>query len=304
MVQGRQPDARSPSGDGHPRGPQDTRYYLERLLTKVPLHRALLRAAECRLLSEHEQELARPILDLGTGDGSFAWVLFTEPPEVGIDPNVKALREARRLGAYLSLAVGTGASLPFRDGSFASVISNSTLEHIPDLEPVIAEMGRVLAPGGTAVITVPSERFFDFTFGVRLFRFLRLGPLANLYRRWIARVSRHYHCDPPAIWRERLAQADLSLLEWRYYFSSASTSAADVAHYISAPSLLTKRLLGRWVLWPGKVRLLPLARWLSPLAQPGPPATGGSLLLVCRKARPPEGHAPTRTRQIRRSEGP
>jgi len=251
---------------------------------EVPLHRALVRAAECRLLSE--RELPRPILDIGAGDGSFAWAVFAEPPEVGIDPDGRALREARRLGGYLSLAIGTGASLPFRDGSFASVISNSTLEHIPDLEPVIAEMSRVLAPGGTAVITTPSERFLDFTFGVRLFRFLRLGFLANLYRRWIVRVSRHYHCDPPAVWRERLAQAGLSLLEWRYYFSSASTSAADVAHYVSAPSLLTKRLLGRWVLWRGKVRLLPLARWLSPLAQPGSPATGGYLLLVCCKARP------------------
>jgi len=284
MAQGRQRDARPPDGDGHPSGTRDTTYCLERLLTKAPLHRALVRAAECRLLSE--QELPRPILDVGAGDGSFAWAVFAEPPEVGIDPDSRALRDARRLGAYLSLAAGSGASLPFRDGPFASVISNSTLEHIPDLEPVIAEMSRVLAPGGTTVITAPSERFFDFTFGVRFFRFLRLGFLANLYRRWIGRVSRHYHCDPPTVWRERLAQAGLSLLEWRYYFSRASTSAADVAHYVSAPSLLTKRLLGRWVLWPGKVRLLLLARWLSPLAQPGPHEMGGYLLLVCRKERP------------------
>jgi SAM-dependent methyltransferase len=176
--------------------------------------------------------------------------------------------------------------LPFRDGAFASILSNSTLEHIPDLAPVLAEFSRVLADGGVCVITVPSDQFLDSTAGVRFFRLLRLKPLAGLYGRWFNRISRHHHCDSPSVWNERLAQAGLSLLEWRYYFSKGSTGAMDIAHYVSGPSLLTKRLLGRWVLWPNKVRLLPLGRWLGRLAQPGARDGGAYLLLIARKTQP------------------
>jgi SAM-dependent methyltransferase len=281
MKQRRRTPPEPAQGDISPSQPRGVSYYLERLMAEVPLHRALVRAAECHLLEA--RELPRPILDVGAGDGTFAWALFDEPLEVGIDPDGQSLRDAQRLGAYRSLAMAAGGQLPFEDESFACVLSNSTLEHIPELEPVLAELSRVLAVGGTCVITVPSERFLDLTFGVRLFRLLRLGFLANLYKRWFNRISRHHHCDSPQVWQERLERAGLSLIEWRYYFSRASTGAMDITHYVSAPSLLTKRLLGRWVLWRSKTRLLPLARWLSPLAQAGSPETGAYLLLICRK---------------------
>jgi SAM-dependent methyltransferase len=256
-------------------------HYLTRLLREVPLHRALVRAAECHMLAE--VEMPRPMLDVGAGDGTFAWALFDRPLEVGVDPDGQSLLEAQRLHMYHNLARAAGTPLPFRDGSFASLLTNSTLEHIPDLEPVLAELSRVLAEDGVCIITVPSDQFLDSTFGVRFFRFLRLGPLARMYAGWFNRISRHHHCDPPQVWNDRLARAGLSLIEWRYYFSKASTGAMDIAHYVSGPSLLTKRLLGRWVLWPGKVRFLPLGRWLSPLAQPGPREAGAYLLLVSRK---------------------
>ena len=256
-------------------------YYLKRLLREVPLHRALVRAAECDMLAA--VEMPRPILDVGAGDGTLAWALFDQPLEVGIDPDGNALLEAQRLTVYRNLAQAAGAPLPFRDGSFACLLSNSTLEHIPNLEPVLAEFSRVLGENGLCIITVPSDQFLDLTFGVRFFRFLRLRPLARLYAGWFNRISRHHHCDPPQVWHERLARAGLSLLEWRYYFSKGSTGAMDIAHYVSGPSLLTKRLLGRWVLWPGKVRFLPLGRWLGPLAQPGARDAGAYLLLIARK---------------------
>jgi SAM-dependent methyltransferase len=134
-------------------------YYLTRLLREVPLHRALVRAAECDLLAA--LEMPRPLLDVGAGDGTFAWALFDEPLDVGADPDGGALQEARRLAVYRNLAQAAGAPLPFRDGAFASILSNSTLEHIPDLAPVLAEFSRVLAEDGVCVITVPSDQFLS-----------------------------------------------------------------------------------------------------------------------------------------------
>jgi hypothetical protein len=37
----------------------------------------------------------------------------------------------------------------------------------------------------------------------------------------------------------------------------------DLSHYYGAPTLLTKRLSGRWILWPGKRDVLPWERWLE-----------------------------------------
>jgi SAM-dependent methyltransferase len=256
--------------------------YLHRLLSHVPLHRALTRCVECLLLSE--VELPPPVLDLGCGDGTFAHALFEAPLEAGIDPDRKALRWASKHGAHRSLVVASGAFLPFRSGAFASVVCNSTLEHIPDQKAVLQEISRVLAPQGMCVLTVPSDHLLSFHLGCSIARFLHAAALARLYERWIRYVARIYHCDAPQVWQNRLMEAGFLTRSWRYYFTAASTRAMDAAQYLSVPSLLTRWLLGRWVLWPGKGRYLPLARWLARLAEEGRADEGAYLFFYCQKA--------------------
>jgi SAM-dependent methyltransferase len=67
------------------------------------------------------------------------------------------LARLRALQGRLSLAVADGRRLPFRDASFDRVCSISVLEHIPGAGDgdCIAEIGRVLRPGGRCVVTVP-----------------------------------------------------------------------------------------------------------------------------------------------------
>jgi hypothetical protein len=99
------------------------------------------------------------------------------------------------------------------------------------------------------------------------------------------RVSRHLHVYPAERWRAWLEEAGFDVEEERAYFSRRNTMALDVTHYLSAPSLLTKALLGRWALWPGKARYLPLARLLTPFAKPGAGGDGAYSFFVAVKRR-------------------
>lgn len=53
--------------------------------------------------------------------------------------------------------VYSGRRLPFRDGSFDTVLSVQVLEHTPHPGPLVAEMARVLAPDGVLILTAPFQ---------------------------------------------------------------------------------------------------------------------------------------------------
>lgn len=252
-------------------------------LKELPAFRALLRAVEARFYQDL-LPLAEPVLDVGCGDGHFASVALPVALAAGIDPDPGVLKEAHDRGAYRVLARSLGGALPFADGTFATVISNSVLEHIPKLDPVMAEISRVLAPSGQFIFCVPGDHFTDLLFFTQLFRRLRLEGLARSYERYFNRISRHRHCDGPEVWQARLEETGLQLQESFYYFSNQATHALDVGHYLGAPSLITKKLLGHWILVPTRWNLAVTERWLRPLYEEARPQVGAYLFCVASKA--------------------
>ena len=102
-------------------------------------------------------------LDLGCGDGILTDILFKRmgrvPQLVGIDPDPLETAAAAKYDFYERIHTVGGDSIPEPDATFDYVISNSVLEHILDLEPVIREVGRVLKPGGRFYYTVPCPGF-------------------------------------------------------------------------------------------------------------------------------------------------
>jgi SAM-dependent methyltransferase len=256
--------------------------FLWQHLKDLPAFRALLRAVEARFYQDL-LPLDEPVLDVGCGDGHFASVAFPRPLAAGIDPHAGALREARGRGAYLVLAQALGDALPFASGQFATVVSNSVLEHIPSVEPVLAEIARVLQPGGRFIFCVPSQHFTELLFFTQLFRRLRLAGPARAYERTFNRISRHSHCDGPDVWQARLARAGLDLTASFSYFSERALYALDVGHYFGAPSLIAKKLLGRWILAPTHWNLALTERWLRPLYEEPLPEVGAYLFFVAEK---------------------
>ena len=258
--------------------------FLWQHLKELPAFRALLRAVEARIYQDL-LPLDEPVLDLGCGDGHFASVAFPAPLLAGIDPAGSVLREAHTRSAYRMLARSTGNALPFPDETFATVVSNSVLEHIPDLDPVLAETRRVLRPDGRFVFCVPGEHFAKLLFFTQFFRSVHLEGLARGYEQYFNRISRHHHCDGVEVWRGRLAVAGLEILQCFPYFSARALHALDLGHYFGVPSLVAKKILGRWILTPTRWNLALTERWLRPLYQESRPEVGAYLFFVARKSR-------------------
>ncbi len=223
--------------------------FLWRHLQDLPYFRALLRAVEARFYQD--VPLVEPILDLGCGDGHFASAMPPHPPFVGIDPWRGPLVEARERIAYSLVMQASGAEMPFPSAHFSTVISNSVLEHIHDLGPVMVEVERVLRPGGRFVFCVPSENFLPF---LSISRGLRQVGLSGPARS----ISRHRHCDTPAVWQARLDAAGLRLVKHWYYFSQGALATLEWGHYFGVPSVVAKKLFGRWIISPTHANL-----WLT-----------------------------------------
>jgi len=93
---------------------------------------------------------ARRVLDIGTGEGQIARLAARDgaPVVVGVDPTIAQLRTARERGGAVEYARANADALPFPDASFDAVVVCLVFEHIAQHEPAIAELARVLEPGG------------------------------------------------------------------------------------------------------------------------------------------------------------
>jgi SAM-dependent methyltransferase len=92
-------------------------------------------------------------LDVGCGIGD---MLRCRPGTVGVDINPDAVAWCKSQG--LDAHVMSPSQLPFADAEFDSVVLDNVLEHLTGPERLLAEIRRVLVPGGVLVVGVPGRR--------------------------------------------------------------------------------------------------------------------------------------------------
>lgn len=97
---------------------------------------------------------AERVLDLGCGEGQIARLAVAggAGAVVGVDAAAAQVAEAARRGGGAAYARGRAERLPFAGGSFDAVVTCLVLEHLADLDAAVAEVARVLAPGGRFVV--------------------------------------------------------------------------------------------------------------------------------------------------------
>ncbi len=171
-------------------------------------------------------------LDLGCGDGLLTRIVLERVGHrsvVGIDPDPAEAALARHLGIYDEVLSIPGDAIPVTDETFDWVFSNSVLEHIDEIRPVLREVARVLKPGGVFLFTVPAEGFHAGLRGPILPWVSRRRYLAALDARLAHR--RYWSADE---WRHELFVSGLTLEEASPYFGSRALRRWETIARITA----------------------------------------------------------------------
>ena len=166
-------------------------------------------------------------LDLGCGDGILTDILLrqTGPRSlVGVDVDPLETQAATRFPFYRRIHTCSADAIPEPDGSFDFVLSNSVLEHIPDLEATIAEVGRLLRRSGRFVFTVPGPGFHRNLAGSVLPHVAR-----TKYPEVLDRRLAHRHYLSPAEWQAMCERNGLALDTCIGYLDERETRAWERA---------------------------------------------------------------------------
>lgn len=186
---------------------RDSKYW-QPLLERYPRSPsiALCRIPEVEFLGS--LQLQHPVLDHCCGDGYVAALCFPGVKmDFGADMNETSLQVARCRGNYVQLLTNDlGRRIGLESGSVNTVFNNSGIEHIPDLNGALAEISRILRPGGMAYFNVLNKRYFDWWPEGR--------SALEAYREY----QPFHHALDEATWTDALHRHGFVDVEFRDYF--------------------------------------------------------------------------------------
>ncbi len=199
-----------------------------------PVHRSLWRTIEWRLVKPMVPGMARPLADLGCGDGEFGKALF-DVVDLGIDGEEHTIGHCDPRVYRKTALADVRAQIPAEPGTLGTIFSNSTLEHIEGVEAVLRNAATALRPGGRLVFTVPSSglvRAFSHRFG-------------REYSDRLNGVLGHHNLWSAAEWTKKMQAAGFGSVKTRGYMTDESARWFASLHL--PPWAQIQRRAGDWM---------------------------------------------------------
>jgi len=136
-------------------------------------------------LHEYRRFAGKRVLDVGSGNGYVLSYYARERAQVyGVDITQAAITLCRQRFAFAGLqggfTVGSAEDLPFPDDTFDCVCSMGVLHHTPDTERAVAEVYRVLKPGGRLIVMFYHRDSALYRVHMPILRWLKEKPMQQL----------------------------------------------------------------------------------------------------------------------------
>lgn len=184
------------------------------------------------------------VLDMGCGRGfylKFTRDLYPMADVVGVELDRPLLHTARAQVPGARVVNGNVYALPFGDGAFTRILFSEVIEHIPDDRAALAELARVLAPGGRLAITTPNadyplawdpiNKVLEATIG----RPIRRGVLSGIW-------ANHERLYTPEDLAAKVAEAGLIVDEVRFFTRFAFPFIHNLVYGLGKELLVAGRL--------------------------------------------------------------
>lgn len=176
----------------------------------------------------------KTLLDVGCGGGILAEEFAELGMQVtGIDPSASSVETARRhadlSGLPIMYHVSAGERLPFADVSFDYVSCCDVLEHVEDVDAVLAEISRVLKPGGLFFYDTVNRTWLSWLFLIKIAqdwpRWAFMQPNQHCFERFIKPAELHQKMAKVGLVNQqtRGMVADYNILKTLYYLRRRAT---------------------------------------------------------------------------------
>lgn len=247
---------------------------------------AALAVKECvRLKRIKELPVVGPVLDVGCGDGLFTSLAYPHVDVWGIDINEQEAARAQASKVYehvLCQSVTDTQALPA--GFFSTCVANCSLEHVPNIAAALRTIHRSMRPGGVFYLFVPKSNWTDTLPLKRLLGRVGLGDIGRAYGAALDAQFAHHHLYEADRWTALLHDAGFSRVEHEAIGSDGSQAAFEAALLPSVLAYVTRKLTGRWIVFPSPRRLYawPVFQAIRRLCDASPSGVGAEILLACR----------------------
>lgn len=214
-------------------------YFIYKNLKERPYFFSFIRSQEAALFEKYKRYCRNIILDFGCGDGFFAESIFGKKTiDIGLDVPSSRMNIAKKNNIYKKVIPYDGVTIPLKPSSIDTIVSNCVFEHIPHIDTSLAEMHRILKPGGHLITSVMCASWNANLVGGKLF-----GPQ---YIKWFNKIQEHNSLYSKGGWMELFDKNGFEIVGSEDYLYEKAAKKVEIYHFLSFYSLILYKLTGNW----------------------------------------------------------